>query len=171
MDKFAAMYNELHKAVIMLGGNVGDTICVFRSAAKMLETQGVRTMAVSSVFRTDPWGHPNQRSFLNQAMVVETKFSADELMNLLKIIEQSHGKETMFANGPRTLDIDIIFFDFMVLDSFSLTIPHPRAHKRRFNLVPIAEIAPEYVHPTLNKSIEVLLQECQDTLKVNKISC
>lgn len=171
MDKFAWMLIELHRSFIMLGGNVGDTICVFQSAVKMLQEMGVRILAVSSVFRTEPWGYSNQRSFLNQAAFIETKLSAVELMRLLQYIEQFHGKATMFANGPRTLDLDLVFFDSMIMESDSLTIPHPRAHLRRFNLEPLSEIASEFVHPKLNKMIKVLLEECQDELNVNKISC
>jgi 2-amino-4-hydroxy-6-hydroxymethyldihydropteridine diphosphokinase len=160
-----------HQAVIMLGGNIGDTICVFESARTFIKESGAQMLAESAVFRSDPWGNELQRTFLNQSLLVGTDMDPYRLLILLQDVELHHGKNTRFENGPRTLDLDIIFFDELILSSTTLSIPHPRAHFRRFNLLPMSQIVPNFVHPILNKTVLELLEECTDPLEVKQLNC
>ena len=153
---------KLHRAIIMLGGNVGDTVCVFESAVRSLELKENQLVSASSVYRTKPWGFFNQRDFLNQLLVLDTPLDLTEFHDCCLKIELLHGKNKEFENGPRSLDIDILFFDTIVLQTPKLTIPHPRMHQRRFNLVPICELMPDFNHPALNKKMSDLLSECED---------
>ncbi len=153
---------KLHRAIIMLGGNVGDTVCVFESAVRSLELNENQLVSASSVYRTKPWGFFNQRDFLNQLLVFDTPLDLTEFHDCCLKIELLHGKNKEFENGPRSLDIDILFFDTIVLQTPKLTIPHPRMHQRRFNLVPICELMPDFIHPALNKKMSDLLSECVD---------
>jgi 2-amino-4-hydroxy-6-hydroxymethyldihydropteridine diphosphokinase len=160
-----------HQAIIMLGGNIGDTICIFESARTLIKESGAEILAESAVFRTDPWGDELQRTFLNQSILVETDLDPYRLLILLQKVEFHHGKNTQYENGPRTLDLDIIFFDELILSSITLSIPHPRAHLRRFNLLPMSQIVPNFVHPVLKKTVSELLYECSDPLEVKELNC
>lgn len=146
----------------MLGGNVGDTVCVFESAIRSLELKQNQLKSASSIYRTKPWGFIKQRDFLNQLLVFETRLDLFEFHDCCLEIEHKHGKNKEFENGPRSLDIDILFFDSIVFQNQRLTIPHPRMHQRRFNLVPICELLPDFDHPVLKKKMSELLAECQD---------
>jgi 2-amino-4-hydroxy-6-hydroxymethyldihydropteridine diphosphokinase len=165
------MFKAINQAVIVLGGNIGDTVCMFQSACRMLEKHAIRITAASALFKSEPWGHANQRAFLNQAILVDTELSPDGLLNTLQTVERCHGKATAFTNGPRTLDMDIVFYDQLVMETERLSIPHPRAHLRRFNLEPLVDLVPYYHHPVLDKTVKELLEECEDPLNVNKINC
>ncbi|MFM7078797.1 MAG: 2-amino-4-hydroxy-6-hydroxymethyldihydropteridine diphosphokinase [Bacteroidota bacterium] len=160
-----------HQAVIMLGGNIGDTICLFESTRSELKAAEIEILAESAVFRSEPWGNELQRSFLNQCLLIETDKNPDSLMNLLQKIELSHGKNTLFENGPRTLDLDIIFYDDLILNSPTLKIPHPRAHLRRFNLLPMAQIVPDFIHPVIKMTVFELLNDCKDPLEIHGLNC
>ncbi|MFM7766236.1 MAG: 2-amino-4-hydroxy-6-hydroxymethyldihydropteridine diphosphokinase [Bacteroidota bacterium] len=153
---------KLHRAIVMLGGNVGDTVCVFESALRSFEMHQNQLVSSSAIYRTKPWGYFNQRDFLNQLLVLDTPLDLAEFHNCCNNLELLHGKNKEFENGPRSLDIDILFFDDMVLENENLTIPHPRMHQRRFNLVPICEILPDFTHPILEKKMSELLAECTD---------
>lgn len=151
-----------HRAIIMLGGNVGDTICVFESAIRYFGLNNINLVAASSKYRTKPWGYFDQRDFLNQLLVLNTYMDLSEFHDCCLKIENLHGKNKEFENGPRSLDIDILFFDSIVLQNQRLTIPHPRMHLRRFNLIPVCELLPEFIHPVLGKTMTELLAECND---------
>lgn len=124
----------------------------------------------SALYETAAWGVEDQNSFLNQVLVLQTSLSAEALLPIILQIEESLGRKRDARYGPRIIDIDILFFNHAVLCSDTLTIPHPQIQNRRFVLVPMAEIAPGFVHPVLNKTITQLLAECPDRLDVHKIS-
>ena len=153
---------KLHRAIIMLGGNVGDTVCVFESAVRTLELNQNQLVSASSIYRTKPWGYFNQKDFLNQLLVLDSSMELSEFHDCCLSIELLHGKNKEFENGPRSLDIDILFFDSTIVQNEKLTIPHPRMHQRRFNLVPVCELLPDFIHPVLNKKMLELLAECED---------
>lgn len=124
----------------------------------------------SSLYETDAWGMEKQEAFVNQALVVQTGLEAGGLLQTLLQIEETLGRKRSVKYGPRTIDIDVLFFNEDVVEREELTIPHPQVQHRRFALAPLAEVAPELVHPVLQKTIAQLLAECPDPLSVQKIS-
>lgn len=139
-------------AFIAIGSNLGDRIANVRKAAALV-AGGVnaRVLARSSLYETEPWGIREQPSFVNAVIKVETGLSPMELLTHTRSIEAAMGRQREQRYGPRTIDLDIIFYDGLVMDEKGLTIPHPRAHERAFVMVPLAEIDPEFVHPALKR--------------------
>ncbi len=134
------------EAVLGLGGNLGDPVAAFAAALAGLDAHpGVTLRAVSSVWRTPPWGRLDQPEFLNMAVLVETALPARELLTLVLAIEKGQGRERIERWGPRTLDIDILSYGDAVIDEPGLQVPHPRLAERAFALAPLAEIAPGMV--------------------------
>lgn len=150
----------------MLGGNLGDTLQKFREAIKHLAKRIGPVSLESKVYFSEPWGNPDQPVFMNQALVLKTTCSPRELLKEIKLIEQFMGRFEGEVNGPRLIDIDILLMDEQVYKDEKLEIPHPRLHLRNFNLVPLAELTPSWMHPVFKKSIAELRDQCSDTLKV-----
>jgi 2-amino-4-hydroxy-6-hydroxymethyldihydropteridine diphosphokinase len=145
-------------AYLSLGSNVGDRVAHLRDAIARLESIG-RVVSVSSFYETEPVEVTDQPWFLNCAVGLETALTAEQLMARLMQIEQEMGRRRVQKKGPRTIDIDILLFDDLILDSPDVTIPHPAMQKRRFVLEPLAEIAAEARHPGIKKTIRELLEE------------
>lgn len=123
----------------------------------------------SALYETAPWGKTDQENFLNQALVLETSLNAHELLKEVLAIETAMGRNRMEKFGPRTIDIDIIFFNHQIINDADLTLPHPEMARRRFVLEPLNEVIPAYIHPVYYKTVRQLLAECTDVLPVNKI--
>ena len=158
----------MNTAYLLIGGNVGDRAANLQTALKRIsETCGTIT-STSSLYETAAWGNTNQPSFYNQAVVVTTPLSPVALMDQLLEIELEMGRIRIQKYGPRTIDLDILMIDELVISSEKLTIPHPQMQNRRFALLPLVEVAPTLTHPLLDQSIEDLLQNCPDTLDVQK---
>jgi 2-amino-4-hydroxy-6-hydroxymethyldihydropteridine diphosphokinase len=159
----------MRTAYISAGSNVGDRKQNLGFALNLLAQRNVVRKS-SSFFETEPVGHLNQPWFLNLAIEIETLLIPLELLKLCQEIETSCGRIRTFPNAPRTLDLDILLFEDVVMDEEKLIIPHPRLPERRFVLEPLAQIAPEAVHPVLKKSIRSLLEECPDRSEVRVVA-
>jgi len=142
-------------AYLSLGSNVGDREACLRDALGRLAAAGT-VVAVSSFYETEPVEFTRQPWFLNCAVALETTRTPQQLMAAILQIEEEMGRRRVQKKGPRSIDIDILMFDDIVRDSKELTIPHPAMHERRFVLEPLAEIAPNAVHPVFKKTISEL---------------
>ena len=152
-------------AYLGLGSNLGDREANLRRALSLL-CQRESFTALSSVYETEPWGHTSQPSFLNLVCALETRLSPQELLELAHGVERELGRVLTFRNGPRTMDVDILLYGNEIVNTPSLQIPHPLIPQRAFVLVPLAEIAPGLVHPSLGKSIWELFTEVPGREKV-----
>ena len=137
-------------------------------AAELIQARLGRIIKRSSIYETEAWGKTDQQPFLNQALLMETTLESSLLMKKILLIEQEMGRERLEKNGPRTIDLDILFYKDRIIDLPELKVPHPALHLRRFVLVPMNEIAPDLEHPLLHRTIHELLSSCPDTLAVEK---
>lgn len=145
------------KIYLALGSNTGDRLANLRAAINRLPPQVV-VQAESRIYETEPWGYVDQPAFLNMALRAETDLAPLELLTYLKFLEKSLGRVPSFQNGPRLMDMDILFYDDLTLETPTLTIPHPRLHERAFVLVPLADVAPGLLHPHLGRSVLELVE-------------
>lgn len=157
-------------AYLLIGGNLGNRSANLQKAIQLIEQDCGNILQSSAIYETAAWGLTNQPSFYNQALKLETKLPPNQLMQQLLHIENSMGRVRTIKLGPRVIDLDILFFNELIIDSELLKLPHPAIHERRFALLPMAEIAAELVHPLFHKTIETLLVECKDLLDVQKLS-
>ena len=159
----------IHKAYILLGSNMGNRKQFLNKAIKQITEQYGSLVKESSIYETAAWGNTKQAAFLNQVIFIETKHSPDDLMKSLLEIETGLGRIRTEKYGPRTIDLDILFFDELIYHSSTVTLPHPALQDRRFVLIPLAELSPRKIHPVYQKTISRLLKECADKLEVKKV--
>lgn len=158
----------MNKVFLLIGGNMGDRLQNLHQAIDLLAASCGPVLQQSAVYETAAWGKTDQAAFLNQAIVLSTALSPQELITTILSVEEKMGRLRMEKFGPRVIDIDIMFYDEAIIHEPNLIIPHPELQNRRFALVPMTEIAPRMVHPVLNKTLEQLLLECKDELPVIK---
>ena len=143
---------------LALGSNLGNRLENLKRAVSMLNVGGVTVENISSVWETEPVGFADQGWFLNIVVKATTHLIPLQLLASIASIEQDIGRKRVIQNGPRTIDIDILLYGRTVIDTPTLTIPHPRLHERRFVLEPLCEVAPTLRHPALGKTISSLLK-------------
>lgn len=157
-----------HTAYLLLGSNQGDRLSLIQAALKAIDShEAISISAQSSLYETAAWGKENLPPHINIAVAVNTSLAPIELLDAVQAIEQELGRERIEKWGVRTMDIDIIYYDNVVMETSRLTIPHPWLQERRFVLVPLNEIAPTMQHPKLLETNATLLAQCKDTLAVN----
>ncbi len=149
---------EMVEAYIALGSNIGDREGNINKAVEILK-QKLKIIKTSSLYETKPMYIEKQGWFLNGAAKVETELMPKELLDFLKIIEKELGRKEVERNGPRIIDLDILFYGSQIVNENDLHIPHPKIQERAFVLVPMAEIEPNLIHPIYNKTISKLLTE------------
>lgn len=150
---------DKHIVYLALGSNLDDRLANLKEAVASLPPQ-MDVKAKSHVYETPPWGYENQPKFLNQALKVQTYLEPEPLLKHIKRLEIALGRKASFQNGPRLIDIDILFYDELVMNTPTLTIPHPRLHERGFVLLPMMDIAPDLIHPVTQKSIREMVAFC-----------
>ncbi len=156
---------------ILLGSNLGDKVRNLQAACELIHSSIAQIINASSLYQTESWGFETPDIFLNQVIETKTALDPDKLLDQLLNLETSLGRKR-HGNGytSRLIDLDILFYDNLVISKNGLVIPHPLLHKRRFALTPMNEIAPGWVHPVLNKTTSQLLLECDDRLKVQLLN-
>ena len=160
----------MNQAYIALGSNVGDRVQNLRTALDhMKKSKGLKVFQVSSFYRTEPMGYEDQDWFINAAAECSTSLLPLQLMYLLQSIEEKMERHTPFKWGPRSIDLDILFFGNRIIDEPELTVPHPLLEQRRFVLEPLAELAPDFVHPFGKKTVRELLDDLGTAQQVEKI--
>ena len=158
IDEISAVQNVF----LLLGSNLGDRLQILKSAEMLIEERIGKIQSASSIYETAPWGVLDQPAFLNQILIVSTGLLPEEVLRMVLEIEHELGRVRYERWGARVIDIDMLYYQDLVLDSARLTLPHPRLHERRFTLVPLNEIAPDFIHPLLHKTSSQLLSECSD---------
>lgn len=148
-----------HTVYLALGSNLGDRLANLKQAVAALTPQ-MDVKAKSQVYETPPWGYEDQPKFLNQAIKATTYLEPEPLLKHIKRLEVALGRKASVPNGPRLIDMDILFYDDLVMNKPSLVIPHPRLHERAFVLLPLMDLAPDLVHPVRRQSVRDMAAMC-----------
>ena len=159
----------MYTAYLLLGSNLGNRELQLEQAKTLIGNHCGTIIYQSSLYETAAWGITTQPSFYNQIIILKTKLIPEGLMQSLLQIEETMGRIRTIKYGPRNIDIDIQLIDNITNNSQLLVLPHPFLSERRFALLPLSEVAPNVIHPILNKTISQLLHECSDTLEVKKL--
>jgi len=164
---YAMKNDQLHKLVFSLGSNQGDRVENLGEACRQIELNVGKAILISSLYETEPWGFEAPDGFLNQALMIESTMGPEEVLKTVQKIEEEIGRARMVDfYTSRIIDIDIIFYDHLSINQPDLIIPHPLMQLRKFVLIPLNEIIPEFIHPVLKTTISQMLDQCEDTLKV-----
>jgi 2-amino-4-hydroxy-6-hydroxymethyldihydropteridine diphosphokinase len=148
----------LKRIYLSLGSNIGDRGQHLRQAVERVASNDVRVLRTSRIYETEPVDYPNQAWFLNQVVEAETALFPMQLLTRIGRIERELGRVRTAPKGPRTIDIDILFYAAAIMETARLEIPHPRIAERRFVLAPLAELAPELRHPVTHRSVRQMLE-------------
>ena len=158
---------EENQVILHLGSNLGDRSKNLEDAVQLIEEKIGILVERSRIFETEPWGVTSQPLFLNMALTLTSTILPNQVLQIIHQIESQLGRKRLARWDARLIDIDILYFNDWVIKSPILTIPHPYLQDRRFVLIPLLDIAPDFIHPTLQKNTKELLSLCTDSLKVN----
>jgi len=159
----------MNSVFLLLGANLGDRQKQLAAALAAIRSRVGRIDRVSGIYESAAWGMADQPRFLNQAIEVSTDLEVLEILDAVQKIETDLGRTRVAKWGARTIDIDILYFNAEIIEQERLTVPHPHIQDRRFALLPLNELAPDFVHPERKKTHRALLSECPDALEVLKI--
>jgi len=159
----------MNRIYLLLGSNMGNSRQQLITAIKLINKKIGKVTRQSNLYVTAAWGNTNQPDFLNQVIVVESKLAAVQTMQTILGIEEEMGRIRTVKNAPRIIDIDILFYNKDVIEEKILSVPHPQIPNRRFVLIPLNELSPNFKHPVFQQSIHHLLKICKDPLNVKKI--
>lgn len=155
----------MEKSYVLFGSNMGDKAVLFEQAYTLINNRCGQIAQISSAYESEPWGFEAEEWFLNRVIVVETELDPERLLSELLEIEKELGRirhPEHSGYSSRTADLDILYYGKRIINTPTLIVPHPRLHLRRFALVPLCEVAPDWVHPVFHKTQEELLQQCTD---------
>ncbi len=155
----------MNRYLLHLGSNLNEPLKQLIEAEKRLEDEG-KIVCTSKIYKTEAWGLAGQPDFLNRALHFESMLSPHELLEVIHNIEHAQNRNRKEKWGPRTIDIDILFFNEEIIESEVLTIPHKHIAERNFVLIPLLDIAAEYIHPKNKKTVEELYEQCEDPSEV-----
>lgn len=158
----------MHEVLLGLGANLGDPVAQLARAVRRMSAV-VRVDAVSSVYRSEPVGFADQPDFYNVVVRGRTGLEPGALLRAAQRVEAELGRERSFADAPRTIDIDLLAYGDLVMRTETLTLPHPRLHLRGFVLHPLAEVAPQWVHPVLHRNADGLLAAAGEVERVERL--
>lgn len=159
-----------HQLILSLGGNLGNKAQIFAETSDLIENEIGNVVDASPIYETPPWGFVSENHFWNQVLVVETSLNPMEVLQKIREIEKHFGRERKAGiYQSRMMDIDILFYDDLVMETDELTIPHPHIFERRFVLAPLCDICPELVHPGKSKPVREMLSECSDNSLVKRV--
>ena len=152
---------------ILLGSNLGNRQLLVNQACEKIGERCGEIVAKSRLYESEPWGFKAEHWFLNQVVEIKTSLSPDDLMDTLLAIEKELGRDRITPHEgyvSRPIDLDILYWGKdLIVEKQHVIVPHPRLHQRRFTLLPLCDVAPDYIHPILKKTNRQLLDECQDT--------
>ncbi len=161
----------MNTTYLILGSNIECRSSYLKKAISYIKSEIGQITKKSAVYESAPWGFEDNINFLNQIIIVSTQLTATELLKKIQEIEYTLGRKRIPGKyTSRTIDIDILFFNKEHICCDSLTIPHQRLHERKFTLLPLNELTPDFIHPVLNKSVKKLLSDCSDNSAVKKIT-
>ena len=161
----------MHKVFLGIGGNIGDKQLNFTKVAHLANDRLGNIIKKSSIYETPPWGFLSEDYFWNQVFLIETEINPENLLEEIREIEAEFGrKRESDRYSSREMDIDILYFDDIYVETEKLVIPHPKLHNRKFVLVPLVEIAPDFKHPLFRLTNLQLLENCKDESVIIKIN-
>ena len=155
---------------LCIGGNLGEREANLEEALSFIDINFGDVLAVSSIYESEPWGMSDVPNFLNQVVLIQCELSNDQLLSEIVELEEFFGRERSSEGYvSREMDIDVLFIDDEIVETESFKVPHPRMAERRFVLEPLAEIAPDLMHPQLKQSVSEILKACADKGKVTRL--
>ena len=169
MTYLCSKISNMTRCFILLGSNQGDRLMLINEALIAIEKRCGNIIALSSIYESEPWGFDATTWFLNQVAIIDTNLIPEEVLSSLHDIERTLGRvrhDDVYGYESRPIDLDLLYYGDICVDSASISIPHPRLHLRRFTLMPLCEVAADYKHPILNLSHSELLSQCQDFSEV-----